>query len=67
MNVEYEEVEISEISSKKIIELKEMLEYDFKTAYEDLDLLLFDYDYIIANIEKFSDRIIKDLEQKNLR
>ena len=67
MNIEYEEVQISEINSKKVLELRKMLKYDFKTTYEDLDLLLFNYDDLMANIEEFSNRIIKDLKQKNLR
>lgn len=67
MNVVFEEVEILEIDSKKISELKSELEYDFNTRYDDLDLLLFNYDDIRTYIEEASSIIIKDLEQKNLR
>lgn len=67
INVVLDEVEILEIDSRKISELKALLEYDFNTRYDNLDLLLFNYDSIKAYIEEASLIIIKDLEQKNLR
>lgn len=67
MNIIFEEIEILEIDSRKISELKSALEYDFNARYDDLDLLLFDYDDIGIYIEEASSIIIKDLEQKDLR
>lgn len=67
MNVVFEPSQISEIDDKKMPKLKTALEYDFKTEYDDLDLLLFDYKNIMAYVEEASSTIVKDLEQRNLR
>ncbi len=67
INVEFETTQISEIDQKKISELKINLENDFKSKYNDLDLLLFDYEDIINFIQEASNEIIKNLENKQLR
>ncbi|WP_066505309.1 zinc dependent phospholipase C family protein [Abyssisolibacter fermentans] len=67
MNVVFETTQISEINYKKTSELEIALENDFKTKYDDLDLLLFNYEDIITFVEEASSAIIENLEKIELR
>lgn len=67
MNVVFVSVEISEITHEKISDLKIALENDFKIKYDDLKLLLFEYEDIISFVKKTSRVIIEDLESRKLR
>lgn len=67
MNVIFESDQIPEINQKKISDLKVALENDFKIKYEDLELLLFDYEDIINFVKEASSTIIKKLKSRELR
>ncbi len=67
MNVVFEKAQISEIDDNKTSELKIALENDFKTKYDDLDLLLFEYEDIINFVEDASNAIIENIENIKLR
>lgn len=67
INVAFELVQISEINYRKILDLKIILEDDFKKKYDNLNLLLFDYEDIINFIEETSSMIIEVLESRGLR
>ncbi len=67
MNIVFEKAQISEIDDNKTSELKIALENDFKTKYNDLDLLLFEYEDIINFVKDASNAIIENIENIKLR
>ena len=67
MNLQYETVEMPQIDFERITDLKIALENDFKIKYDDLKLLIFEYEDIINFIEETSNVIIKNIESEKLR